>query len=127
MFRAIKLLGVDNRNIKMIPGVDSMVMVPFALSEAPPEEWRHLFSRKASRDADARVEGDRALYKCPKDKAVIKKPGECWNKVAKLVDGTNLHYREYASEQERKRAEERQKQLLKHRKQKEFDEWKREW
>jgi hypothetical protein len=92
----------------MISGVDNMVMVPFALSEAPPGEWRHLFSRKASRDAGARVEGDRALYKCPKDKVAIQRDGACWNKVAKLVDDTNLQYREYAAEQERKRAEERQ-------------------
>jgi len=38
MFRDIKLVGVDNRNIEMIPGVDNMVMVPFTLSKAPPEE-----------------------------------------------------------------------------------------
>jgi hypothetical protein len=124
-FRDINLLGVDNRNIKMIPGVDNMVMVPFTLSEAPSEEWRHVFSSKAPRDAEARIEGDRALYKCPKDKAVIK--GECRNRVAKLVDDTNLHCREYDAEREQKRAEERQEQLLKHRKQKEFDEWKRDW
>ena len=125
IFREIKILGVDNLDIKMIPGVDNMVMVPYILSEAPPDEWKHYFSSRAPKDADARIDGDRALYKCPKDKEIIK--GECRNKVAKLVDDANLHCREIScsfwSRSSCSLACIRSCSAL----QRDFDEWKRNW
>ena len=75
VFRDIKLLGIDNLKIETIPGVGNMVMVPFTLSPAPSEGWTQYFISNAPKDAEAKIKGDRALYKCPKDKEIIK--GEC--------------------------------------------------
>jgi hypothetical protein len=125
VFRDIKLLGIDNLKIETIPGLGNMVMVPFTLSPAPSEGWTQYFISNAPKDAEAKIKGDRALYKCPKDKEIIK--GECLHRVLKLVDDANLHCRKINAEHERMQAAERQEQLLKHRKQKEFDEWKRNW
>ena len=125
MFREIKLLGVDNLNIERIPGVDNMVRVPFTLSPAPSEGWTQYFSSNAPIDAEAKIKGDRALYKCPKDKEIIK--GECLNRVLKLVDDANLHCREINAEHERMQAKEQEERLQKEQEQRDFDEWKRNW
>jgi hypothetical protein len=100
-------------------------MVPYTLSEAPPDEWKHYFSSRAPNEAEARIDGDRALYKCPKNREVIK--GEYQNKVAKLVEAANLHCREINAEHERMQAKEQEEQRRKEQEQRDFEEWKRNW
>jgi len=100
-------------------------MVPYTLSEAPPDEWKHYFSSRAPNEAEARIDGDRDLYKCPKNREVIK--GEYQNKVAKLVEAANLHCREINAEHERMQAKEQEEQRRKEQEQRDFEEWKRNW
>ena len=70
------------------------VMVPYILSNTPPEEWKRYFEKQAPTSANATIVGNTARYKCPKGKAVIQRDGACWKIVANLVEDANRHYLE---------------------------------
>ena len=106
MFRDIKLLGIDNLKIETDSrrrqyGDGSV----YSVSDTVGRRTQYFISN-APKDAEAKIKGDRALYKCPKDKEIIK--GDCLNRVLKLVDDANLHCRKINAEHERMQAAERQ-------------------
>jgi hypothetical protein len=70
------------------------VIVPYILSNTPPEEWKSYFEKQAPANANAKIVGNTVRYKCPKDKAAIQKDGACWKMVAALVEDANRHYLE---------------------------------
>jgi hypothetical protein len=70
------------------------VIVPYILSNTPPEEWKSYFEKQAPASANAKIVGNTAHYKCPKDKAAIQRGGACWKMVANLVEDANRYYLE---------------------------------
>jgi hypothetical protein len=123
-FTNIKILDFDADGVELIAGADNMVEVPYILSDKPPEEWtRYFLSRVGYKEA--RVVADRAIYKCRKDVAAIKRQGECWNIVAKYVEDSNRHFREIEAEQQREQTRGQEVQRQDELRQIEFEEWKR--
>jgi len=123
-FRKIEILSIDTGNIERIPEARNAVLVPFALSGAPTDEWVHYFVSRADSQAAAKVVGDRAYYRCTQNKATIK--GECQKRVADLVEGANRHCSELAAQAEQKRAKEREEERQREREREEFERWKNE-
>ena len=122
-FRKIEILSIDTRSIEEIPESND-VLVPFALSNGPNAEWIRYFVSRADPQAAAKVVGDRAYHRCPKNKAIIK--GECQKRVTDLVEGANQHCSELAKQEEQKQSRERAAERLRERDREEFEKWKRE-
>ncbi len=89
-FREITILKVDCDHIEALENIDSEVIAPYILSDAPPEEWKQYFESRAA--ANATIIGNTVRYKCPNDKMALQKYGACWHAVADLVDDANRHY-----------------------------------
>lgn len=111
-FREITILEVDCAHVEAFEGSSTEVIAPYILSDTPPEEWKQYFDDHAP--ANASIVGNTARYKCPKDKAALKRYGACWNMVADLVDDANRYYlgvelrkwQELGRQAEKKRQEE---------------------
>jgi len=95
-FTEITILDVDCAHVEEFLRLNDLsdVIVPYILSDTPPEEWKSYFEKHAPASAKARIVGNTARYKCPKDKAAIKRDGVCWKMVADLVEDANRHYLE---------------------------------
>jgi hypothetical protein len=89
-FTEITILEVDYAHLEECLGDD--VIVPYVVSQIPPEEWKRYFEKQAPASANAKIIGNTARYKCPKDKAAIGRYGACWEMVADLVEDANRYY-----------------------------------
>ena len=70
------------------------VIILYILSDTPPEEWTSYFEKHAPASANAKIIGNTARYKCPKNEVAIKRDGACWKMVADVVEDANRHYQE---------------------------------
>ncbi len=123
-FRKIEILSIDTGNIERIPEARNAVLVPFALSGAPTDEWINYFVSRADSQAAAKVVGDRAYYRCTQNKATIK--GECQKRVADLVEVANQYCSKLVKQEEQKRARERADERQREQDQEDFERWKNE-
>jgi hypothetical protein len=112
-FREITILEVDYAHVKECSGNE--VIVPYILSNTPPEKWKSYFEKQAPANVNAKIIGNTACYKCPKDEATIRRYGACWELVADLVEDANRYYlgvelrrhQELGRQAERERKEEK--------------------
>jgi hypothetical protein len=112
-FTEIIILDVDDAHLDECS--KNELIVPFILSATPPKEWKFFFEKQAPTSAKAKIIGNTARYKCPKDKAAIRRYGACWNAVVELVEDANRHclevelrrYQELGRKVEREHPEER--------------------
>jgi len=107
-FKEITILEVDHAHIK--EHSENEVMVPYILSNTPPDEWKSYIEKKAPAKANIKIIGKIACYKCQKDVAAIRQYGACWNEVADLVEDANRYFlgMELRRYQERGRQAERE-------------------
>jgi hypothetical protein len=89
-FIEITILEVDYTHIEACS--ENEVIVPYILSNIPPEEWTRYFEKHAPASACVKIVAKTAWYKCQKGNSAIKKHGACWNAVADLVDDANRYY-----------------------------------
>lgn len=94
VFRYITILKVDCEHIKELSRSKNRVIVPYILSNTPPEEWKTYFEKQAPASANAKIVENTVFYKCPDNEEAMKKGGACWETVADLVEKTNRHYLE---------------------------------
>jgi hypothetical protein len=111
-FGYITILKVDYAQIEELPRSGNDVIVPYVLSDTPPEEWKRYFEIQAPASAKAKIVDNTVFYKCPNDKGAMKKGGSCWDTVAGLVEDANRHHLEVElrQRQERIRQAERERQ-----------------
>ena len=96
-FTEITILDVDYAHVEeFLRSMNDVsdIIVPYILSNTPPEEWKSYFEKQAPATANAKIIGNTARYKCPKDEAAIKRGGACWKMVATLIEDANRHYEE---------------------------------
>ena len=93
-FTEITILDVDCAHVEELSLSRNDVIVPYILSNTPPQEWKRYFEKQAPASANAKIVGNTASYKCPKAKAAIKRDGACWKMVANLVEHANRYYLE---------------------------------
>jgi hypothetical protein len=93
-FTEIMVLDVDCAHVEELSRSRNDVIVPYVLSNTPPQEWKRYFEKQAPASANAKIVGNTARYKCPKDKATIERDGACWKMVANLVEDANRYYLE---------------------------------
>jgi hypothetical protein len=89
-FTEITILEVDFAHVKECSGNDAVV--PYILSDTPPEEWKSYFEKQAPASANVKIIGNTARFKCPHDEAAIRRYGACWEMVADLVEEANRYY-----------------------------------
>jgi hypothetical protein len=89
-FTYISVLEADYAHAEECSGDD--VIVPYLLSDTPPEEWKSYFEKQAPASANAKIVGNTALHKCLNDKAAIRRYGACWKMVADLIEDANRYY-----------------------------------
>ena len=124
-FTKITILDIDYAHVEEFLPSSNDVIVPYILSNIPPEEWKSYFEKQAPASANAKIVDNIAYYTCSNDKAAIKRDGACWKMAADVVDDANRYY--LAIELELTHAQELERQVeLKHHAEKpsEFEE---EW
>ncbi|MFZ0926627.1 MAG: hypothetical protein WB581_05430 [Halobacteriota archaeon] len=104
-FTEITILSVDCAHAEESLRSRNDMIVPYILSNTPPEEWKGYFEEQAPASANVKIVGNTVRYKCPKDKVAIQRDGACWTMVASLVEDANRYY----LESELRRAQDRQK------------------
>ena len=111
-FTEITILGVDCAHAEESLRSRNDVIVPYILSNTPPEEWKGYFEEQAPPSANAKIVGNTVRYKCPKDKVAIQRDGACWTMVAGLVEDANRYYleSELRREQDRQKKEREEEQ-----------------
>ena len=89
-FTYISILEADYTHVEECSGDD--IIVPYLLSDTPPEEWKSYFEKQATASANTKIVGNTARHKCLNDKAAIRRYGACWKMVAELVEDANRYY-----------------------------------
>lgn len=110
VFGYITILKVDYVHIEQLTSPKNHVIVPFILSDIPPDEWKSFFEKQAPASANAKLVENTIFYKCPNKEEALKKGGACWEMVAALVEDANRHHLEVElrERQERIRQAERE-------------------
>ncbi len=122
-FAEITILEVDCAQAEESLRSRNDVIVPYILSNTPPEDWKGYFEEQAPVSANAKIVGNTIRYKCPKDKAAIQRDGVCWKIVASLVEDANRYY----LESELRREQELDRQKKKRQEQQQPSEFEIEW
>ncbi len=120
-FTEITILDVDCAHVEELSRND--VIVPYILSNTPPQGWKRYFEKQAPASANAKIVGNTARYKCPKDKAAIERDGACWKMVSNLVEHANRHYLEI----ELRQMQELERQVEMERQEEQPPEFEKEW
>jgi hypothetical protein len=122
-FTEIMVLDVDCAHVEELSRSRNDVIVPYVLSNTPPQEWKRYFEKQAPASANAKIVGNTARYKCPKDKATIERDGACWKMVANLVEDANRYYLEI----ELRQVQELERQVEMERQEEQTPEFEKEW
>jgi hypothetical protein len=120
-FTEITILDVDCAHVEELSLSRNDVIVPYILSNTPPQEWKRYFEKQAPASANAKIVGNTARYKCPKNKAAIGRDGACWKMVSNLVEHANRYYLEIELRQELERQVEMERQ------EEQLPEFEKEW
>jgi hypothetical protein len=91
-FKEIEVLRVDHDHIEQDTPESNQVIVPYILSDTPPDEWKRYFETHAPVSAKVQIVGNIARYVCQNDTSAIEKYGTCWRAVVDLVDDANRYY-----------------------------------
>ena len=122
-FTEITILDVDCAHVEERSLSRNDVIVPYIRSNTPPQEWKRNFEKQAPASANAKIVGNTARYKCPKDKATIERDGACWKMVANLVEDANRYYLEI----ELRQVQELERQVEMERQEEQLPEFEKEW
>jgi len=91
-FKEITILDIDYAHIDEFLPSSNDVIIPYILSNTPPEEWKSYFEKHAPPSANVKIVDNIAYYKCSSRKAAVTRDGTCWKMATDLVDGANQYY-----------------------------------